>query len=321
MNSIPNGDILTGIGVGLAVEFIKKILSWFKKKAKRVFYPSDQKKAKEVIERLDSPELEKNPITVELRGNYNIVNIGGNYGFVPKKDSEDDIVKVLNKSKKGETEQKINIIPVEKAEEFINYQNTPKRMEKEFLDIVNMLDSKYKSLVSLSIFIDECYSSDLKEKVEDLKKTIKNRYGDVGLRFTNLWSRGYLKNLFRFLSQKLLQGAILPLDINSRFSEFIERSESIFFIHSSSEANKIASEINGMLEIGKDYVAVHSLGINAYKAREIIKKVNLPENSGYTVVVIDKEVVIKGKKLNDVSKIWYKDNGINTYLLIKDIFL
>ena len=323
MISIPGEEVLIdiakGIGIDLALSYIKKIISWFKRKIsrKKVLFPSDQKKTKEIVESLDNDTLKENPLTIQLVGDYNIINIGGKYGFVSKKDSENDIIKTLNELKKGGSTKKINLIPIEKSEEYIDFKEKPKFIDKEIESIINSLDVNLKSLIGLSIFIEDCYKNDLTGKAEELKNDIRNRYTDVGLKIVNLWSRGYLKNLFRFLSQKLAQGAILPLDINSRVLDFIEKSESIFFIHAGSDINKTAAEVSIRLAMGKDYVAVHSIGLKK-KAKKIIKKIKVPEKSNYTTVSVEKEVYL-GKE--EVSRIWYKDSGQNTYFLSKDIIL
>lgn len=174
---------------------------------------------------MDSPELKDNPITLDISGNYNIVNIAGNYGIVKNEDSEKEIIENLKKSKEKEVDKKINLLPTIEAEKLLNYREAPKYLEKDFTILLSKLKPTYISLISLSIYIEQCYEGDKKEEAEEYKQDIWERYQDFGLKFNNLWSRGYLKNLFKFL----LQNPYIPLlNINDRLSEFIEKAESIF---------------------------------------------------------------------------------------------
>lgn len=265
-----------------------------------------------MIKKIDSPELKENKIVMEFKGDYNIINIGGNYGIVSKKSSENDILNSLRESKEKEIKRKINIFHVEEAENFISYQNKPKYIEPNQFNLLQRLSPKFNSLISLSIFIENLYQEGNYEQAENLKRSVRERYGDFGLKFVNLWSRSYLRSLLDFF----LQQPILPLDINNKFLEFIEKSDSIFFIHSKTDRKKVISEIKKSFKTGKEYIAIHSLGFSGLIGWQIINKIKTPKFSDYQEILISKA---KGKI--DISKIWYKGNGIKTYLLIKDIII
>jgi len=304
--------IASGVIVSSIVEFLKGIVQQIKGKKGKVLFPKEQEKFKQAIKMSDSSELKNNPIILEISGNYNYVCIDGKYGICDKETHEEKIIPTLKKSKEQEIEQKISIMPINEAERLINYKNSPKHMEKNYQKILDKVNPKYKSLISLSIYVEQCYQEDRKEEAESTKKEIKERYYDFGLKFVNLWARSYLKSLFSFILQK----PILPLNINDKLSEFIEKAESIFFIHPETDYRKISSDIIGNLKRGKSYVAVHSLGASGPNALKIIQKVKTPKNFIYEEI----QIVKKHENCIEVSKIWYRErDGFETYLLIKDI--
>lgn len=304
-------SIAGGVISGSFVQFLKEIIQKIKGKKGEVFFPDEQKKFKQAIQLSNSPEFKNNSIILEIYGNYNYVNIDGKYGICDRDGTEKEMVSTLKKSKEKEVEQKINLMPISEAERYIDYKNTPKHLEKNYLNLFDKLKPNYKSLISLSIYIEQCYRDGKKDEAESTKKDIKERYYDFGLKFVNLWSRSYLKSLFGFISQK----PILPLNINDKLIEFIEKADSIFFIHPDTDYKKVSWEIIGNLKRGKSYVALHSLGAAGPIALKIIQKSKTSKNFIYEEIQIIKK---RGACL-EVSKIWYREQeGLETYLLIKD---
>ena len=75
-------------------------------------------------------------------------------------------------------------------------------------------------------------------------------------------------------------------------------------------------EIENSLQRGEKYVAIHSLGIATYFAKDIVEGIKPSSKFRYKVVEVETE--ISGRGIRDFSKIWYRDEGENTFLLIKD---
>lgn len=307
-------SIIGGLAAGAIIEFVKETINRIKGNKDEVFYPPDQEKFKKVIKVTNAPQLKKHPIIVEINGNYNYVSIDGKYGITSGEigDGDKDIITTLKTAKDKDTDQKINIMSIEEAEKLIDYKNAPKYIEKDFLDLFAKLRLKYKSLISLAIYMEQCYESGKKEEANAFKGDIRIRHGPSGLKFVNLWSVSYLKSLFSLILQK----PATPSDINKKLSEFIEKkAESIFFISPDTDYRRAMSDIKGSFKRRQPYIAIHSLGTAGLKALKIIENIKLPKYSEYEEVLITK----KRERGFEVSKIWYTgEEGLKTYLLIKD---
>ncbi len=155
------------------------------------------------------------------------------------------------------------------------------------------------------------------EEAENIKRSIKFTYGDFGLKFLNLFQRGYLKTFLRTLKDKD------PLTIEKEIRKFFEEdTKYIFFIHKDmtiDDIEKIKIKVKTALQNKENYIAIHSLGeatlIAENIVKEIEKSITIPEE--YTKHILDEPTDYKtfteeGKEVNirDFSVIWYKgDTG------------
>lgn len=326
------------------IEYIKKGVSLIGKikdlsrRSKSSKYSMEVSEVKDMLELIEGyikikEAIEKNPELKKIQAisdfiskhqleipeffkNYSILNSNGEYSVVPLEIS-DDLLKKLKEGKEKELEEKISIIPLEESQIFDEYKNIEKQAPKSIVDIANQLDTKYKSLITLSIYVEGLYEQKRADEAEEIKFSIYRRYGAEGLKFCNLYIRGYLKTLFNNIYQQQQNG--LKIIIDKTISEFMEeKANAIFFIHLhmyEKEIQKVIQKINNFLDQKKEYIAIHSLGINVDRGIEIAKRIN-PAGTDYTTGIIHRK---SEDKPWEFSEIWYRANGIEIYSLIKDI--
>ena len=257
-----------------------------KPKRKRVFYPRDQEKFKEALKILHSEDqktvLKTNPEILEIMGSNNIVFINNRYGIVPKDESNKDIIATLKDLKKGRTTQEISVVPARDFENYVDYRHSPKYIEAEIKKIFDSLNTSMESLIGLAIYIEECFNKNKRDKAEKVRMSVRERYGSEGLKIVNLWTQGYLKSLFKFLSTN----EDIPSEINARITEFIKNSDSIIFVHTQSNQKEIMNQVRGLLKMNKDYVAVHGLGAGGIIAFKAVHDLKVAIPSDYEIVEI-----------------------------------
>ena len=202
--------------------------------------------------------------------------------------------------------------------EYEEFKEKPTEIEKDIVEAVSKLPgdirTKYFSLVTLSSRIEQLYLEGRIEKAENIRNSIKSLYGEFGLRFSNLYQRGYLKTFMRLLKKEE------PKNIVEKIKSFFDEAEFVFFIHknmSISELEEIERKLEMALKNLNEYVALHSLGGATRIAREIIMKIRkrIPSEimNQYTTIKKDEKTEYKIRindkimQIRDFSYIWYKN--------------
>ena len=198
---------------------------------------------------------------------------------IPKKYSVDNLVKQLRISKKESLLGKITLIP---RREFKEFKQKPKFASKNEVEVIaSMLEperSKYTSLLALSIHIEELYNEGRVNLAEKTRQAVKERYGNFGLKFCNLYQRGYLKKLFNLVGDKGAE------TIRNEIKRFFHDAKCIFFVHKSMEVSDLEENRN-LIQIAfdnkKDYIALHSLGTAVELSKNIVKDLTGPPEYHY----------------------------------------
>jgi len=246
----------------------------------------------------------------------------GKYVII-RKDSEEYIhyIEKTAALKKSESQTFFFITTLDAGLNYEELKTAPKYLEEDLLQVISRLPSNIKfefiSLVNLSIHIEKLYLDGMVEEAENIKKSIKSTYGDFGLKFLNLFQRGYLKTFLKTLKDKD------PLTIEKDIRKFFEEdTKYIFFIHKDmtiDDIEKIKIKVKVALQNNENYIALHSLGeatlITENIVKEIEKSIKIPGE--YTKHIVNeptnyKTLTEEGEKVNirDFSVIWYKgDTG------------
>ena len=229
-----------------------------------------------------------------------------------------NIISDFLKFKKEKSKELTFISSLDTGIEYEEFKEKPTEIEKDIVEAVSKLPgdirTKYFSLVTLSSRIEQLYLEGRIEKAENIRNSIKSLYGEFGLRFSNLYQRGYLKTFMRLLKKEE------PKNIVEKIKSFFDEAEFVFFIHknmSISELEEIERKLEMALKNLNEYVALHSLGGATRIAREIIMKIRkrIPSEimNQYTTIKKDEKTEYKIRindkimQIRDFSYIWYKN--------------
>ena len=226
----------------------------------------------------------------------------------------DKLIQKIKDEKEREITEKVNAIPIKYAQRFYEYKYENKVASKEVVDIVDKLNIKHKSLLSLSIWVEKLYDEKRIDEVEETKSEIYKRYDSYGMKFCSLYIKGYLKSLLSNLSEQYKKDC--STNIDEEISNFVsQKAQAIYFIHPYMDENDVkrtVTKIDEYLRDKIDYIAIHSLGINIKKAKLIKKNISIPSNSDYT------EKIIETVKKYEYSIVWYREGGVKIYSLISE---
>jgi len=185
-----------------------------------------------------------------------------------------------------------------------------KPVSNRVFNLLPKLNQKYKALISLSVEAEKFYGDSLDGQAENIKVEA-NKEWDDGSKFVNLWSSGYIKTIFDFIS---VPETITSDELNKLLDSFVDKAHSIFFIHHWTDKDEIITKINGLLANNENYVAIHSLGSNNSMCQKIIKDIRTDISSDY----IKKDILIDKRGVKGRGKIWYrKKEGLDIYKLIE----
>ncbi len=276
----------------------------------------------------ETPELKEEPIVADfLEKNmpnmssvkplsdydFDIILQDGKLKIISPEDA-DKILQKIKEEKVKELSDKVNVVHLKEAQGFYEYKNDEKVAPKGIVDIVNKLNVKHKSLLFLSAWVEKLYDEKRVDEVEETKSDIHKIYDQYGMKFCSLYTKGYLKSLLSKLYKQYQKDS--SINIDSEISMFVsEKAKAIYFIHSYMDKNDVVRIVNQIDEYLRDkveYIAIHSLGANVKKAKEIAKDISLPSKSDYT-----KKVIVP-KKPYEFSIIWYRKEGIKIYSLITE---
>jgi tetratricopeptide (TPR) repeat protein len=199
-----------------------------------------------------------------------------------------------------------------------------KGINEEMYKILTKLPPDYVSLIHLSLLVERFHSLCFTEKATKVREIIFSVYKEEGLKFSNLFQRGYLKSLL----------AKSKDEDEERIVEKIQKllyndSKYIFFIHtqmSYEDIDRIKNEIKTALKNQENYIAVHSLGEARLLAEDIVSEIEktFKDNSILTKYGIDKRDIptTYKRKVNgeifvrDFSCIWWTSDGQWIYDLV-----
>ncbi|GEM_PF-3519346 len=287
------------IPVSNIIKFINNIRDFFSKKKDNIIVPKGDD-AKDIIKEIYSTTPSADVEITKFRGEFTRVFIKkGEIGLIQKEN-----IKTLPEDKK------VNFLLESIGEKYTEFKNEPKPVSNSVFILLPKLNEKYKALISLAVKAEKFYEDSLDSQAENIKVEANKEWAD-GSKFVNLWSSGYIKTIFDFIS---VPETITPNELNRLVDSFVNEAHSIFFIHHWTDKEDVITKINGLLANNEDYVAIHSLGSNNSICNKIINNIKIDISSDYIIkdILIDKQGV-KGR-----GKIWYKGKkGLDIYKLIE----
>jgi tetratricopeptide (TPR) repeat protein len=341
--------VLKEIGTSLAVEAIKDFFFSFIPKIKEVLEKSDTIKISENDMRIviiiynllreceRQPEILQKKELNELRKQYKeakeffekfaLAWSQKNKAFLLVKKKSKIYEKTCEEFKRLKKETPKQLFFVSLLEEGLDLYEDGKSLkgiDKEIHKILAKLPADYVSLIHLSLLVERFYSLGLTEKATAVRETILSVYKEEGLRFSNLFQRGYLKSLLMRSKDEEEERIV------EKIQKFLSKdSKYIFFIHiqmSYEDIERIKKEIKTALESQENYVAVHSLGEARQLAENIVNEVekafkDTPILTKYGIDKRDTPTTYK-KKVNgeifvrDFSCIWWTSDGQLIYDLV-----
>lgn len=189
----------------------------------------------------------------------------------------------------------------------------------ELLDVARKLPPEYFSIINLSVQVEYLYLKGEHTKAEKIKDSIMRIYKEDGLRFSNLFQRGYIKALLKKYQDKP------PIELHEKIDKFLrEDSTHIYFIRmmlGENDIDIIMVRIKGAFKSLEKYIAIHSLGRASSIATSIVNEIKeIPQQ--YAVVKIDeptnyiKKINGEEVRIRDSSWIWYTEEGKEIYSLL-----
>lgn len=306
-------------GSSKLISFLSKIPSYFSKEKQTIIAPKNQDEFKDIIPIFDNiknlPQLKDIPDIKVFLDNFEVVRDKerDKYYIIQKKTVDNIIVKKLEENKEVESKQKIDIIPFSNAIKFAEYNQSPKYISKESKDEIEALSPELKSLLGLSNHIKYLYKKGNGHEAQEIKRSIKKRYGEEGLRFCNCYLAGYIEQYILFLKNNGKE------NINAELWNFSKRP--IFFIHQEinlENADYVKNKVKKAIERGENYIAIHGLGTAAKITRKIVEEIlDEWESPHHTIGIDNMRKRPDGKKLKSYSFIWYDKDGEHIYNLIR----
>lgn len=212
----------------------------------------------------------------------------------------------LIKSKNEPLGKIIMVSSLKRALLYQGFKETPKKIDADIIETISVLPSNirysYESLLALSSQVEMCYESDDVENAENIRKSIRTLYKDIGIKFCNLYQRTYLKNFLKSLKGKD------PITIQNMLKKFLEEeTKNVFFIHKAMTLDDLdftETDIRTAFRNKENYIAIHSLGGAIPLAKNLVDKIKELEDSTYTRTT--RESTIGERNIKDFSAVWYK---------------
>jgi len=299
---------------------LKYLIKLIKGSKDKPIKPENQEEINKILPSLEKaeeiPKIWQKKEFREFFENYDFIEKEGLIWIIPRKILEQEAIPILKQNKDKQTDKKIDIISLRENKNFYELRTLPKHPKGAISEIFPFLNNRYQSLLNLAIYVDNLYEKNRKEDAGNIKRDIKQRYGEEGLRFCNCYQRGYIERI-------MLKGS--RYEVNERLDKFLKRP--IFFVYSEmseEDLSDVKRQIALALNNKQNYIAIHSLGGAIYYAKEILDEIEEIENIGdseYESEILEKKKVIgkEKKKINDFSKIWFLESGKELYDLIRDL--
>lgn len=180
-----------------------------------------------------------------------------------------------------------------------------KSVKKEILEALEKLPKDIRkdltAIILLSIEIERLYSEGEYSKAEEMRRSIRETFGERGLKICNLYQRGYLKNFLKLKGKSMTKEDL---------DWFFDATRYVFFIYadiSIGALENILNEIHRGFSENATYVALHSLGSASMWVKYLVSRIEAPESYSREVV----------ERNNDYSVVFYRgDTGNFLYSLL-----
>ncbi|MBU0761132.1 MAG: hypothetical protein KJ600_04275 [Nanoarchaeota archaeon] len=208
--------------------------------------------------------------------NSTIINIAGNCYIGDKsqitQEEKDKLKEIYNPT--TQSEKNYDIID---TDFFGRIQEFKKELpdNKSINPFLKFLEHDLRTILNLSIYSKKLFDNKEGEKAQKVRDDIGKQYGKGGRKLCNLYLSGYIDGMTEFLIQEYGDNLEkVKSDINNKIRKFVEDSDYIFFVHSSSDENHILNNILECINQGRPYIAIHGAGpTNIKKVRNIISKI------------------------------------------------
>jgi hypothetical protein len=229
------------------------------------------------------------------------------YNILSKEnDYAKELIGKLKLAKRDHIDEDVEISTFNPPFNYVDYEESEKKVPRVFQKFINSdLDSPryyyYMSLIALASRMDALYAIGKSVDADRIRAQVKVSHDRAGLKFCNLYERGYIKNYLQSL------GDYDKATIVDQLDKFVLDCKSIFFVSNLitiGSLTSIAYDAHDALHDGEDYVAIHSLGNARHYVGDIIEQIReVPEE--YKSFPIND--VSKGDGVREKSMIWYKN--------------
>ena len=196
--------------------------------------------------------VNKEVASVIIKGNVtnspiNVIVQDGKTAFAG---SEADIIKERLSRQDG-----AELLEQKFSAEYEDYMGKAPKIGYKY-DFINNLDQKYRALIKSSEYVSELYARGDMDLAEQKKREL-DRGIDKGSHFCNLYSVGYIPQLFNYVDKTgVTDKAIIQPLIDHTINY-----EGAIFVNRWSEKEKIINSILKLMESNTRYIAVHGLGV------------------------------------------------------------
>jgi hypothetical protein len=158
-------------------------------------------------------------------------------------------------------------------------------IDKKINPFMPFLEPDVRNILSLSVYAKKLFDDGDSKEAKRIREDIGNQYGKDGRKLCNLYLSGYIDGMTEYL-QVFYEGDVekMKLDINQKIKRFVKDSDYILFIHSESLEPEITEEVNNLINLNKEYIAIHGAGSNIRKVRKILATLKETiTNEGYDI--------------------------------------
>jgi hypothetical protein len=172
------------------------------------------------------------------------------------------------------------------------YQRVLKFSHTDILDKKLSVCSSYiksvplRNLFQLSIYVKILFDNHNSTEANAIRADIGKHYGKDGRKFCNLYLQKYIHLLVEHLIMRFGEETdSFKAVFESELKNFLEHSETIFFIHPKSDKRRIISTCLSAINHNEEYIALHSGNeLNNAIARAILSQISkLAIEKGYDI--------------------------------------
>ncbi len=184
----------------------------------------------------------------------------------------------------------IRILRGDFSDDVNEFQAYLEREDNLLKTVEPFLEPQYSSILRLAAYAKSCYEKGKRIRGDDIRNQIGLQYGRAGRKLCNLYSTGYVSDMFQHYLEPILTSetdtAKIGTKVNDLLRTLIRFSENVHFIHQGLDIGVVVDHVRKAISSGALYIALHAAGVkNVQRTDKIIQELGLDflRENGYDV--------------------------------------